>query len=449
MRKLLRSIQKTGYFVPFTMYLVAFMAVVLPGYFKLRSLGRLPDSAYTHVFSLLLSVALFFCASLLLFGLLTVAGSFLYFKWKQSRHELQLKLQTAPGGNGGGQLVSLDMQPVLLPLAGFIRIRLFYDGHQVSEKITPVDSRSSFFKQNFKGHFRWNLPELREYRIEKVLVYFEDYFQFFSMAATIDTSNRFYVGPETTDLRTLQAAPRKTEESNVRIEELKRVEGELIHYKSFEANDDVRRIVWKIYARNKELVVRVPEILDPYASHIYLYTSFYSALSIGSNSVIHTSFLNYYKTQCWSVYEQLSRKGFELRYLADQPLPAADLATVEDQVHYGITVSKWQQDTNLKDLVKPSQASVLVVSSLSDPQQLREFAETHGNDVSIIFIPLSHIFDERGFTAWIEWLFIKKEQDLEAKQKTQWNLSPIRYQLKENEKEILSIVKSTSKATIL
>jgi heme/copper-type cytochrome/quinol oxidase subunit 2 len=450
MRHLFKSIRKASYFVPFSMYLIVFAAVLIAGYLKLRALGQQPDSAYTHIFSLLLIVVLFFSATIILFGLFTVFSAFLYFLWKRRRQEVKLLLRTETNPQQEGkQVISLELHPVLLPIAGFIKIRVFYDQTQVSEKFTPIANQSSFFKFSFKGQFSWTLPEIREYKIEKVLIYFEDFFQFFSMATTIDASNRFFISPVRQDLNALKASPRKTEETTTRIEELKRVEGELINYKSFETNDDVRRIVWKIYAKNKELVVRVPEIMDPYASHIYLYASFYTQFATEGNTVVDAPFLNYYKTLCWSVYQQLASKGFDVRYIADQPVPATNLPSAEEQVRYAITVSHWQNEHNLKDIVKPGNASVLIVSSLSDPEQLREFAESYGNDVSIIFIPLSDALDENGMAGWVKWLFVENEKDRDASYKTKWSLSPLRYKLKENEKEILSIIKSTSRATIL
>lgn len=450
MRQVFNFIRKAGYFVPFSMYLIVFAAVLIPGYIRLRTLGQLPDSAYTHIFSLLLSVVLFFSVTIIVFGFLTVFSAFLYFKWKQRRQEIHLLLHTeSDPQQEGKQVISLELHPVVLPIAGFIKIRVFYDGTKVSEKFTPIANQSSFFKFSFKGQFSWNLPEIREYKIEKVLVYFEDFFQFFSMASTIDASNRFFISPVQQDLNALRASPRKTEDTTTRIEELKRVEGELINYKSFESNDDVRRIVWKIYAKNKELVVRVPEIMDPYASHIYLYASFYTQFATEGHAVVDAPFLNYYKTLCWSVYQQLSGKGLDVRYIADQPVPATNLPSAQEQVRYAITVSRWQEENNLKDIVKPGNASVLVVSSLSDPDQLREFAESYGNEVSIIFIPLSDALDENGMAGWVKWLFVENEKDRHASYKTKWSLSPLRFKLKENEKEILSIIKSTSRATVL
>lgn len=451
MHKFMKAIKKLSYFVPFTMYLLVFVAVLIPGYIKLRDLSKLPDSAYTGIFSLLLSIALFFSIAMMCFGFITVLTSFIYFKWKAHKNEINLSLKTTPDktGKGNNQVVSIQIKPILIPVIGFLKIRVIYDATHISDKFTPVSGKSNFFKFSYDGRFSWNLPEIREYQVEKVIIYFEDFFQFFSIATTFTTSNRFFISPTQQDLNALKASPRKTEETTTRIEELKRVEGELINYKNFETNDDVRRIVWKIYAKNKELVVRIPEIMDPYASHIYLYTCFYSKFNITGNESVEVPFLNYYKTICWSVYKQLSQKGFEVRYVPDQQIPAKSISAPDELVNYAITVSNWQTETQLKDFVKAGNASVIIISSLNDPEQVKEFAESYGSEISMIFVPLSDVFDQGAFKDWIKWLFIESEKTDLSAYRAKWNISPLRFKLKENEKEIRAILKQTAKATII
>ncbi|MBI3520150.1 MAG: hypothetical protein HY062_12460 [Bacteroidetes bacterium] len=448
MQKLLKLIKKIGYYMPFSVYLVVFCAIIIPGYGWLNKLSKLPDSAYKDIFSLLLLIALLFSFSILCFGFLTVLFSFGYFKWKQAKNMVTLHLKTSAAAQGK-QSISIQINPVFMPLIGFLKVRLLYDSTHFSDKFSVITKNGKPFGASFDGTFNWNLPEIREYQIEKVIIYFEDFFQFFSFAATIDTSNRFYVSPTEQDLTKIHASPRKTEDTSIRIDELKRVEGELINYKSFENNDDVRRIVWKIYAKNKELVVRIPEIMDPYASHIYLYTSFHTHFDVKGNDVIETLFLNYYKTICWSIYKQLAKKGLEVRYISDQPIPPTALSEPDEQVKYAITLSHWQDETHLKDFVKPGNASVLIVSSLDDPEQIRDFADNFGSDISIVFVPLTECLRQNDIKDWIRWLFITNENDKLTSYKTKWNLSPLRFKLNENETDISGLLKQTDKASII
>jgi hypothetical protein len=446
MHRLLQFFKKVSYFIPFTAYFLVFAAIIIPGYFWLNKISKLPDSAYAAVFSLLLTVALVFCVAILIFGFVTVFSSFIYFKLKQRKGKINLAFKTSGTTETANskQQVNIRINPILLPLMGFLRVRIFYDKEYVSKKISLASGKNSLFGLSYEGTFNWNLPEIKEYHIEKIIFYFEDMFQFFSFAVAATTSNHFFVGPNNASLKKVNASNRKTEDTTTRIEELKKVEGELINYKNFETSDDVRRIVWKIYAKNKELVIRIPEILDPYASELYIYTSFYSQFNLKNNEVIEKAFLNYYKTVCWSVYQQLLQRGFEVKYIADQPVPPTRADNQKDAVKYAISVSSWQNDTNLTDFVKPKQASVLIISSLSDLVQVKEFAENLGSEITIVYVPLTECLEQNGITDWVKWLFV--ENEVSSVNKTLWNVSPLRLKVNQNENKIAEIMKNANKS---
>jgi hypothetical protein len=149
------------------------------------------------------------------------------------------------------------------------------------------------------------------------------------------------------------------------------------------------------------------------------------------------------------LYKQLSQKGFEVRYIADQPIPLNSISDSEELVRYSISVSSWQKETDLKDYVKPGYASILVISSLSDIEQVKEFLENYGSDISVIFVPLTDCMENKDLKDWIKWLFIENESKNNSTYKTSWNLSPIRFKINENEKEITKIVKQASRSTII
>ena len=442
MQKLISNIKRLLFFLPFTGYFVAFALLIVFGYRLLDGQSKLPDSGYKVTFSLLLSIALLICIAVLLFGFITVLISFIYAMMK-ARKQIQvfhLETEINKNINSKGQIVKIKLHPILSPLIGFLKIRLLYDENSYSAKYTPIVEKNNIFNLTFEGRFNWDLPEIREYHIKKAVLYFEDYFQFFSFSVSIRLNQHFHIGPQTEKLNSVNANPRKTEETSIRIEELKRVEGELINYKNFETNDDVRRIVWKIYAKNKELVVRIPEILDPYASHIYLYASFFNAFNIKSNRVIQSTLLDYYKTICWSIYTQLAQKGFEVKFVSDQSNQLNKTIESADLINHAITISNWQSDNELKDYVKTVNASVVIVSSLIELEQVKQFAESNGDKIQIIHIPLSEIVSENAIKSWFRWLFIKTENDSLESNKMKWKLSPIRFKIKTNETQIRKVL---------
>jgi len=443
-------IKKIGFYTPFTGYFVLFALISFFGYKWLQNKAAIPDSAYKDIFILLLSLALWVGLIILIFGLFTVFVSFLFFKWKQKKNEVKFKIEIPSAGEQVQQPVIMNIHPVLKPFLGFIKIRLNYDETHFSEKFSLVKrTKNKFFNTTLEGVYNWTLPEIKEYQVEKVIIYFEDFFQFFSFALSVNTKNSFHTKPQTETLRTIKAFPRKTMDATTRIDELRRVEGELINYKNFESNDDVRRIVWKIYARNKELVVRIPEIMDPYSSHIYFYASFFSHFDVKGNEVMEVPFLNYYKTICWSVYKQLSQKGLEVRYITDQDIPKNKMEKPEEQVKYSITASNWHSDTELKEYVKPKDASIVMISSLSDIAQVKDLIERYGNDISFLMVPLSESFNKQHIGDWLQWVFVQQEKDKSAVYKTNWSLSLLRNKILNNEKELTALLKDYQKSGVL
>ncbi len=445
-------LKRIGFYIPFTWYFVLFTVASGLGTLWLKKQDSFPDSAFSDIFSLLFRFAVYFVLVLLGLALLFTGISVIYFLWKKKKTGIDFRITTPTASEiqMGKQPIEIYLHPVLKPFLGFIKLRLKYDKTHYSEKFYLIKpTQFKFFNTTLEGKYNWGLTEIKEYRVEKVILYFEDFFQFFSFALTIHTNSNFHTQPVAHSSEMMNAFPRKTEETSTRIEEIKKVEGEHINYKNFESNDDVRRIVWKIYAKNKELVVRIPEILDPYASHIYLYASFFSAFEISGNEVVEIPFLNYYKTLCWSVYKQLQGKGLEVRFVADQNIPQSKMNNQDEQVKYTISVSQWHKEKELRDYIKPKDASVVIISSLSDIDQVNQLIEQFGNEISFIFVPLTDSLNKQHLGDWLQWLFVQQEKDAIAKYKTNWSLSLLRLKIAKNEKQLKQLLEQYDKSTVI
>ncbi|MGI8951818.1 MAG: DUF58 domain-containing protein [Chitinophagaceae bacterium] len=447
-----KALTLTGFYLPFTWYFFLFAVSCWLGYKWLLERPIILDSAYNDIFNLLLKTAFWFCSSILLIALISVIVSFLFFAWKKRKNKIDFKVDSKQemAETQSTQEVQLYIHPIIKPFLGFIKIRLQYDNENYSDKFSLVEQPN---KKNFntiiEGVYHWSLPEIKEYQIEKAIIYFEDFFQFFSFAISINTSNRFYTQPKNEPSKNIKLSPRKTEEANTRIDEIKKVQGEYLSYKNFETNDDVRRIVWKIYAKNKDLVVRVPEILDPYASHIYLYASFFSSFNIEANDVVQVPFLNYYKTMVWSVYRQLIQQGVEVRFIADQNIQQNNLSDEQQLVKYAISTSHWQAEKDLKNYVKISDASIIIISSLSDLEQVKEMIDKYGNNILFVFIELTNSLHKQHIGDWLQWLFVQQEKDEVAVYKTNWSLSLLRPKFLQNEKQLKKILEQYQKSALV
>jgi hypothetical protein len=446
-----KRLQWFGFFIPFTWYFLGFTIVALLAWRWLTTRQLVADTAFTDIYTLLLKVALSFVAICIATALISVLISWLFFYLKNRKQQVLFKIETGAEERNFAerQEVKISLRPIVKPFLGFIRIRLKYDAEHYSTKFSLLENNKKFFCSSINGTYYWELPEIKEYHVNNAIIYFEDLFQFFSFAVKVKTENRFITQPENKDLKQLNAFPRKTEETTTRIEEIKRVQGEHINYKNFESNDDVRRIVWKIYAKNKELVVRIPEIMDPYASHIYLYASFYSDFNIEGNAVVEKPFLNHYKSVVWTVYRQLAEQGFEVRFVNDQEKAEQHFTNDQQQVKHNISTARWQLNKNLDVYVKPSETAVLLVSSLTDAERLADIAEAHGNEIIIILVKLSDSLSKQNFANWVEWIFVQQEKDQREVYRTSWSLSPLRPKIKANEKKIEQTLSRLEKPVII
>lgn len=344
------------------------------------------------------------------------------------------------------QSLSIAIHNIFKPLFGYIRLRLFYDGENISPKFSLISGRSkyNFFSNFIEGNFNWPVKHVKEYDITAGIIYFEDFFQFFSFATIHGANSNFFTPPPEFSTTDLVVKPKKTEETTNRIEEIRKVEGEFLSYKNFENNDDVRRIVWKIYAKNKELVVRIPETNDPYASHIYFYASFHNAISNDLYKEFNTLFLNYFKTITWNSYEQLSRQNVLLQFIPDQQTKTYYADDPSQKIKYFITTASWQKQNELLQYFDNRNASVLCISSFNSHLEIEEIIEKAGNGLAVVFVRLSNSFEKINITDWAQWLFIKPEKNSIDKLRLGFNLSPLKRKILENERRITNALEKSN-----
>jgi hypothetical protein len=448
-----------GFVVPFTLYFIFFAMGGLIVYFLINSwfIQGTPvheGTSFGDILGLLVKVGTWFAGAMLVFALLGVTFSFMFFLIKKRKGSVHFSIETigkvtVKQGNQQ-QGIRIKISPLLKPLLGFVKLRLKYDGEHYSKKFALAErGQGKIISTTYEGDYTWNLPEIKEYNVQKLVVYFEDFFQFFSFTVSLPVANRFYTPPTVENARDFVISPRKTEDTETRIEELKKVEGEFINYKNFENNDDVRRIVWKIYARNKELVVRIPEILDPYASEAYLYASFYNQVGGGDSNTVNIYFLNYYKTILWAVYQKLAEQGFDIRYIQDQQISSTPYINEKKAVEYTISTSKWQTDKDIKTYVNMKDASVVVITSLSDAQQVEHLLAASTGSTYFVLIRLSKSLQRSYLVGLVQWLFIQQEKNDLAKYRANWQLSLIRPKVTQNEKRLEVLLAKNEKTIVI
>jgi len=447
-------VQPAVFFVPFTYYFFLFAVALAIANAWLSSRELIPGSSFTDVFRLLVKTGVWFLITIISIALISVLISFIIFIWKKKRNNIHFSVSSTAvsetANHNPVQKIHVTVSPILKPFLGFIKLRLQYDGKNFSDKFALAEAKhNKIISLSYAGDYQWNLPEIKEYHVEKLILYFEDFFQFFSLTVALPVQDRFHTHPFAPPVNDFNISPRKTEDTSSRIEELKRVEGEYLNYKNFEDNDDVRRIVWKIYAKNKDLVVRIPEILDPYASHAYMYVSFFNDFDIESNATAEIFFLNYYKSVVWAIYQKLGKEGFDVKYIPDQETPVRHFSEEQQAVRYTITTSNWQKEKNIKDFVNTKDASVIVLSSLCSAPDAEALFNNRAGSTVFVLIRLSKSLHRSYLISLLQWLFIQQEKNTVEVYKTNWRLSLLRPKVIRNEKKLEAIFSKHEKVLIV
>lgn len=444
-KQLVKKLRYRIQFIPFTRNtLVVGIVASLSAY-----LLRQPEPAESSSNALLPFVRVMSLYSIwVMAGILTLSvGStfvcWLYFIRLRRKGKSSLSVLSEYGGKQGRSELSLRLPGALKPLLGHLKGRLVYDDLELTDRFGLQSSerkKNSLLREAITGKSQLILPDIREYQIRGSILYFEDVLQIISLPVFQPIQGSFYQSPQVYQRAEEEIDPKKTDSLDIRIEELRKVEGEFLNYKDYESGDDVRRIVWKLFARNRSLVVRIPERMEPYASHIYFYASFYKKDNTGTRNAYADEMLNYFKSQVWTVYRELSKQDWQLKYLPDQELPIAEPTTDKHQIERLIANSQWHKDKNLRAYFSLSKGSVLLVHSFSDAEELQQLLDEADKSVRVIFIPLSSAFRGIYVLNWLSRLLFIPGKDRLARLKANWIFSPIRRSVLKNERVLASLI---------
>jgi len=338
-------------------------------------------------------------------------------------------------------VVSLQGQ-VFRPLLGLIQSRLIFSDKRMTNRIildSNIPKPKHWWRLGIKGQGQTLLHDRGIYDVEKVLISFTDMFGLVSLPYAVAFNQQLYTLPQQLEPKSIKANPNSTEEQLQRIDIPKRVEGEHVNYKEFEAGDNINRIVWKIYAKSGQLVVRIPETKDPYASHVYFYLSFFHGLKMQGNA-FETELLNVYKDQVRNLFEALERNGYDVRIPQDQEIPKLTGISEKHNELFQITAATWQSNLNPLAFVKPEKAAFVCVSSLTPSSEIESIIKVIPASIPLLVVKLSDAIPS-PFKISIKDIFFKPEKQPADALRQPWLLSSLRRDLIKNEKAIEAILK--------
>ena len=421
-------------------YFTAFAAL---GFLFLRREFYQPDSQFNPYLELFAWLTGTFALMVIGIGLLYTLVCWVYLITNRNKiiADISIGLEDGQKGEIGKVPVKLSLSRTLMPLIGYLKMWVVFDDGSTAGPVI-LNTYSKGWKDLLpkEGDANLWLTERKQYNIKGFVIGCEDYLQFFRFSLYKKAKRSFYLYPPEVDVPTQEITPSKSEEMVERIKTSRKVEGDYLSYKDFESGDDVRRIVWKIFAKNRELVVRIPEIINPYASHIHFFGSFYNSLSSDPLSEYAVGMLNYYKDMIYNVCLSLEKSERKVQFNIDQPVNESITVEAKDDMAYKLSCAEWQTELPATDLQVPASEAIICVSSLIPVDELEELINRR--PVSLFVIKTSKYLDTQNLFNWKN-MFLRNERTNELS-KLSWMLSSSRRRLKDNEKKISELVESNN-----
>jgi len=400
------------------------------------------DSILWIVMNQFLVLARWTIIGLFALSLFTALLSWLFFLYQVKNNAVKVRIQLGDGHQAVAGWVPLSVVmsgPIIRPPLGTIRTQLVFAGKKLSDIITldaNVSKRGEWRRMGVKGTGTVLLHDRGIYDVEKVYVRFCDMFSLVALPFTLPVTQQVYTLPKEQEKTSLKAQPNTTEHQTHRVEIPRRVEGEFINYKEFETGDNIRRIVWKIYAKSGELVVRIPETRDPYASHLYFYASYYSGMDAG---IFDTELLNVYKDKLRNLYEAIQKNGYDVRMPQDQEVPKLPGMSDKHIELFQITAANWQAQNPPVAFVQASKAAFVCLSALVPVAEIELLLKNLSPSIPVVVVKLSDAIPS-PFRIKLSNLFFRPEKKPVDKLRNPWLVSTLRNRLQKNENEILKLL---------
>jgi hypothetical protein len=379
-------------------------------------------------------------------SIVTALVTWSYFYYQVSRKKISVQLKIGDGERAEAGWVGLSVGitgSVFRPLLGTIQASIVFSGKRVSNMVI-LDSNLRKPKQVLRygiyGSGETLLHDRGIYDVERILISFCDMLGLVSLPVSIPFNKQLYTLPRAQDKTSAKAQPNAVEEQKHRIEIPRRVEGEYVNYKEFETGDNIRRIVWKIYAKSGQLVVRIPETKDPYASHLYFYASYFNGMSVGSGA-FETELLNVYKDKIRNLFEALQRNGYDVRMPNDQEIPKLPGTDEKKNSLFQITSANWQHQNPPIAFVNINKAAFVCISALVPSQEVQALVKNLHPSIPFVVVKLSDAIPS-PFQISLKDIFFKPEKKPSDTLRQPWMLSSLRKELIRNEEELQAILYS-------
>ncbi|WP_225321276.1 DUF58 domain-containing protein [Rhizosphaericola mali] len=424
--------------LPLTWYGLLFFCLIGLAAMSLRIIEKDQNESFIAILKVCKTIAMYAIGCILLFALLTT-----FIPWwliRKNSKNIRVHLIQQNAFKKDLFEVQLEIEPKLRAHALCLLKCQFIGGNYLS-KLVELEESSHFQMSQKKTYYRAviQLQDVKDYAIDYIQLYIGDFLHLFSFSQKIPAHFLLQNLPEKTKVPEVKVLPRKADMSDRRAETSQMAQGDLYQFKQFEDNDDIRRIVWSIYARSGELVVRTPEIKSEFASDVLLYCSFYSGFKTSSSTVLDSLYLNIYKNAIWSFYLSWAEKEKDGKVLALVDDNKQELSSKEE-IEKALMHAHWHEQPVFLQGKEWEKVSVILVSSLIPIGEVESMMQQLPDAVQIIQIKISEMIDQLPSKIWMPTVFLETEKIPEFQNKWQWQMNTSRKALVENETAIAQLL---------
>ncbi|MDR0421335.1 MAG: DUF58 domain-containing protein [Prevotellaceae bacterium] len=432
--------------IPFTFTAVVFTVVSVFAYLYLVNNYNVGELSAQTVFAAIAEYLLLFVFAIIGLGFLSVLTAFIIFVASTKRNKEGFKISfdvTTDNENGITSSAKLKIDKLFFPLFGSVKVRFVFENKFITKKYALSSKKFRLFSaRNFETECIFDFPDVRNYVLKSVKFYFEDYFSLFSFLLNRSGNAQFYILPSEKHKINIVPNPISQQNTQVRTNIIKYLPGEYLHFKDFETSDDVRRIVWKIFAKNKELIVRTQELRNNYASKYVLYASFFNNKDLFLQADnFSRAFLTYYKNSIFGIYSEMKKnKKLDTDIKFDQTINVTSESELLPKEMFEISAAEWQNSMSLDDFYKIGDTSVLCISSLVTANDIAKLINIVNESTVIVFVKVSNALKSNTLKLFIENIFIKPKHGSADELRFKFLFSPLRKRLITNEKKIIELL---------
>lgn len=402
-----------------TVFFIVLFVFIAVKYFDTDASEKVMDIA-----SLLIKILTFIIACIVMFSIATILVP--YMLYLKSRRQPSIEFVYDENNE---ILCKIDCKRLIFPFVGNVKTELTFS-KRYHTMITLKREKGG----KATGLKKLALPDIKNYELETVTLLFHDFFRMFSLYRTFRLKSSISILPTgmrehpTDDI--LPAADR----DEFRTETFQHKEGELLKFKHFESSDDIRRIVWSVYARSRELTVRTTEMLNMYASRIDIFASFSGKYSGALDSSLASRFLNYYKTTVWEICQSL-KTDREINFISDRK--AAASASNERDIAIRIAEMSWHT-AKIDEYLTGRKIAVCCISSLIAADEVEKLMDAMHESTFVVFVRIQSIIEKNTVANIILKIFTIQNNNENWK----WLLANARKKIINNDKKIIEILKS-------